>query len=71
MKNSIFYGLLFSGLGLCGCTQVVTAPISIAGSVVSTTIEVTGTAVGTAVDIVTPDNDDKEEKAETREEDQS
>jgi len=30
---------------LSGCTQVVTAPISIAGSVVSATIDVAGSAV--------------------------
>lgn len=34
---------------LSGCTQVVTAPISIAGSVVSTTIGVAGSAVGAVV----------------------
>lgn len=32
---------------LCsGCTQVVTAPISVAGSAVSATIDVAGSAVG-------------------------
>ena len=31
---------------LSGCTQVVTAPISIVGSVASTTIDVAGSAVG-------------------------
>ena len=36
---------------LSGCTQVVTAPISIAGSVTSATIDVAGSAVGA----VTPD----------------
>ncbi len=30
---------------LSGCTQVVTAPIKIAGAAVSTTIDVTGSAV--------------------------
>ena len=34
---------------LSGCTQVVTAPISIAGSAVSATIDVTGSAVGAVV----------------------
>ncbi len=34
---------------LSGCTQVVTAPISIAGSVVSATIDVTSSAVGAIV----------------------
>lgn len=31
---------------LSGCTQVITAPISIAGSVVGATIDVAGSAVG-------------------------
>lgn len=31
---------------LSGCTQVVTAPISIAGSITSATIDVAGSAVG-------------------------
>ena len=30
---------------MSGCTQVVTAPISIAGSVASATIDVTGSAI--------------------------
>ncbi len=34
---------------LSGCTQVVTAPISIAGAAVSATIDVTGSAVGAVV----------------------
>jgi len=36
---------------LSGCTQVITAPISVAGSVTSATIDVAGSAVGA----VTPD----------------
>ena len=36
---------------LSGCTQIVTAPISVAGSVTSATIDVAGSAVGA----VTPD----------------
>ena len=42
---------------MSGCTQVVTAPISIAGSVVSTTIDVTGSAVGA----VAGSDDEKED----------
>ncbi len=34
---------------MSGCTQVVTAPISIAGAAVSATIDVTGSAVGAVV----------------------
>ncbi|WP_153015063.1 DUF6726 family protein [Sulfurovum riftiae] len=47
--------MLFSG-----CTQVVTAPISVAGSVAGAAIDVTGSAVGAAVDIATSDDDEKE-----------
>ena len=42
---------------MSGCTQVVTAPISIAGSVVGATIDVTGSAVGAVVG-----SDDEDEK---------
>ena len=42
---------------LSGCTQVVTAPISIAGSAVSATIDVTGSAVGA---VVGSDDEDKD-----------
>ena len=42
---------------LSGCTQVVTAPIDIAGSVVGATI----TVAGATVDAVS-DSDDEEEK---------
>ena len=44
---------------LSGCTQVVTAPIKIAGAVVSTTIDVTGSAVGAVVG--SDDEDEKED----------
>ena len=36
--------ILFSG-----CTQIITAPISIAGSVASATIDVAGSAVGAVI----------------------
>jgi len=45
-----------------GCTQVVTAPISVAGSVVETGFEMVGAAGGAVVDTVTGgDEDDAEE----------
>ena len=47
----IFLFLLF----LSGCTQIITAPIEIVGSVASATIDVTASAV----DAVIPDSDDK------------
>jgi len=45
-----------------GCTQVVTAPISIAGSVAGATIEVAGSAVGAAVNAATSDDNDETTK---------
>ena len=44
---------------ILGCTQVVTAPIAIAGAAVSATIDVTGSAVGAIVS-----SDEKEEEKE-------
>ena len=44
---------------LSGCTQMVTAPIYVAGAAVSTTIDVTGSAVHAVAD-----SDDEEEKEE-------
>ena len=43
---------------LSGCTQVVTAPISVAGSVAGAAIDVTGSAVGAAVNVATSDDDE-------------
>jgi len=43
---------------LSGCTQVVTAPIYVAGAVVCTTIDVTGSAVHAVVG--SEDEDEKE-----------
>lgn len=42
---------------MSGCTQVVTAPISVAGSVVGATIDVTGSAVGAVVGSDDEDDD--------------
>ena len=48
-------------LVLSGCTQVVTAPISIAGSAVGATVDVAGSAIGSAVDIASSDDEDKKD----------
>lgn len=45
MKKSTLYSIMALVL-MSGCTQVVTAPISIVGSVTSATIDVAGSAVG-------------------------
>jgi uncharacterized protein YceK len=60
MKNTLL--LIFVLIFLSGCTQVVTAPISIAGSAVGATVEVAGSAVGAAVNLATSDDDEKEEE---------
>ena len=60
MKNLYVY-TLFSLVLLSGCTQVVTAPISIAGSAVSATVDVAGSVAGAAVDVATS-GDDEEKK---------
>ena len=60
MKNIYIY-TLFILLLLSGCTQVVTAPISIAGSAVSATVDVAGSVAGAAVDVATS-GDDEEKK---------
>ena len=44
-----------------GCTQVVTAPIKLAGAVVGTTLDVAGAAGGAVVNTVTGGSDDKDD----------
>jgi len=60
MKKPLLYTLLTLNL-LTGCTQVVTAPISIAGSAVSATVDVAGSVAGAAVDVATSDDDEKDD----------
>ncbi len=55
MKKLILYTIFI--LAMSGCTQVVTAPISIAGSAVSATVDVAGSVAGAAVDVATSDDD--------------
>ncbi len=45
---SVFIATIFSG-----CTQIVTAPISIAGKAVTTTLDIAGAAGGAVVNTVT------------------
>jgi len=44
-----------------GCTQVVTAPVKLAGAVVSTTLDVAGSAGGAVVNTVTGGGSDGDE----------
>lgn len=48
MKKLALYSIITLVL-LSGCTQIVTAPISLAGSVASATIDVAGSAVSAVV----------------------
>ena len=43
---------------ITGCTQVVTAPIAVAGKVVTTTIDVAGAAGGAVVNTISGGSDD-------------
>ncbi len=45
MNKLTLYITVFSIL-MSGCTQVITAPISVVGSVTSATIDVAGSAIG-------------------------
>jgi uncharacterized protein YceK len=56
LQKSTLYSIIALVL-LSGCTQVVTAPIDIAGSVVGATIDV----AGATVDAVTDDDEEKED----------
>jgi len=62
LKNTLLFPLFLILLSLSGCTQVVTAPISIAGSAVSATVDVAGSVAGAAVDIATSDDDEKKDQ---------
>jgi ABC-type Zn uptake system ZnuABC Zn-binding protein ZnuA len=56
--------LIPSILFLCGCTQVVTAPIYLTGAVVTTTIDI----AGSAVHAVSGSSDKEKEKEDENEE---
>lgn len=57
LKNALLLTIL-TFVFLTGCTQVVTAPIHVAGAVVTTTIDI----AGATVDAVTDDDEDEKEK---------
>ncbi len=59
MKKQILYlTLLFL---FSGCTQVITAPVKLAGAVVGTTLDVAGAAGGAVVNTVTGGSSDKDD----------
>ena len=57
MKKQIPYLIFLLIPILSGCTQIVTAPISLASTVVSSTIDVAGAAGGAVVNTVTGGSD--------------
>jgi len=50
--------LLIAAVAISGCTQIVTAPVSIAKTAVTTTLDVAGAAGGAVVNTVTGGDDD-------------
>lgn len=58
MKN-LFY-ITVAAILLNGCTQIVTAPISLAKTAVTTTLDVAGAAGGAVVNTVTGGGDDED-----------
>jgi hypothetical protein len=63
-KQASLY-LLTTLILLSGCTQIVTAPIEIAGSVVGTTLDVAGATVGVVTGSGSDDEDDKDDENTT------
>ncbi len=57
--KKIFFTLTISLL-ISGCTQIVTAPIKVAGAAASATIDVAGAASGAVVNTVTGGSKDKD-----------
>lgn len=53
--------ILLTLLLITGCTQIVTAPVKLAGAVVGATFDVAGAAGGAVVNTVTGGSSDKEE----------
>ncbi len=62
LRRSFFTGItiLLLGIGVSGCTSIVTAPISVASSVVEAGFGVVGAAGGAVVDTVTGGGSDEE-----------
>jgi len=52
MKKRILTLTILGFLSLSGCTQIVTAPISIAGAAAGATLDVAGSAAGAVVKTV-------------------
>lgn len=65
-KQTILY-LFTTLILLSGCTQVVTAPIEIAGSVVGTTLDVAGATVGVVTGTGSDDEDDNDTEKNEKE----
>jgi len=61
MNTQIKRLLLIISLFFYGCTQVITAPVKLAGAVVTTTFDMAGAAGGAVVNTVTGGNSEKED----------
>jgi len=61
MKKLILLSAVLLFIIFSGCTQVVTAPIKLAGAVVGTTLDVAGAAGGAVVNTVTGGSDGKDD----------
>ncbi len=53
MRYREIFAILLMTIALTGCTQIITAPISVAGAVVGATADVVGAAGGAVVNTVT------------------
>ncbi len=60
-KQSTLY-LFITLLFFSGCTQVVTAPVKVAGSVVGTTLDVASGTVGVITGTGSDDEDDEDDE---------
>ncbi|NKQ40925.1 MAG: hypothetical protein HF962_05070 [Sulfurovum sp.] len=62
MKKLTLLAIIFlNTLLFSGCTQIVTAPIKLAGAVVGTTLDVAGSAGGAVVNTVTGGSGDEDD----------
>jgi len=61
MKKQILLPMTVLFFLFTGCTQIVTAPVKLAGAVVSTTFDVAGAAGGAVVNTVTGGSSDKDD----------
>jgi uncharacterized protein YceK len=59
-SHTFFFFLLIGSLALSGCTQIITAPISVTSSVVEAGFNMVGAAGGAVVHTVTGGDDEED-----------